>query len=117
MEEQNESKSVTISDFIISQKVNAFSDTYINTENESTADDVFTDSKLRKYFHAYPLSMGDPLAEYINLLEKQGFKMRTSITGEPAIFVRLIQVRNNFTLENAFEKDDECDKTKASATQ
>lgn len=107
MEELNESKSVTISDFIINQKVNAFNETYINTEEELNADDVFTDSKLRKYFHAYPLSMGDPLVEYINLLEKQGFKMQTSITGEPAIFVKLLRVKNNFMIENTFGKDHE----------
>ncbi|MDD3040911.1 hypothetical protein [Bacteroides sp.] len=107
MEEQNESKSVSISDFIITQKVDAFHNTYVNTEDESTADNVFTDSKLRKYFHAYPLSMGDPLAEYINLLGNHGFKMQTSITGEPAIFVRLNRVKNNFALEDAFGKENE----------
>lgn len=107
MEEQSESKSVSISDFIITQKVNAFQKTYVNTEDESIADDVFTDSKLRKYFHAYPLSIGDPLAEYINLLENHGFRMQTSITGEPAIFVKLNRVKNNFAIEDTFGQDNE----------
>lgn len=106
-EENQEEKSVSLTDFIIPQKVSAFCDSYTNAETEQVADEVFTDAKLRRYFQAYPRNIGDPLTEYVNLLEKCNFTMRTSISGEPAIFVKLIRTHNSHLLEDTFGKETE----------
>lgn len=100
---EEEGKGVSIDDFIIVQKITAFCDSYFNVEEESQADEVFTDIKLRKYFQAYPRNIGDPLIGYLDMLtQKHGFKMRTSITGEPAIFVRCIERKRNNLLDETF---------------
>lgn len=98
-----EEKGVSISDFIITQKIDAFCSTYIHEEVEQTADEVFTDTKLRKYFQAYPRNIGDPLAGYLDMLTtKHGFKMQTSITGEPALFVKRLAKTGVLQLEDTF---------------
>ncbi len=104
-EENQEEKGVSLADFIIPQKVDAFCDSYTNAETEQVADEVFTDAKLRRYFQAYPRNIGDPLTEYVNLLEERNFTMRTSISGEPAIFVKIIRTRNSHLLEDTFGKE------------
>lgn len=89
-EDQKEKhEGLSIDDFVIPQKVNAFCEHFLPETNETSADEIFTDAKLRKYFQAYPRNIGDPLISYLNLLEiRGGFIMRTSTIGEPAIFVR-----------------------------
>lgn len=102
-EQKEESKGVDMMDFVIPQKVNAFCDSYVPVNDETLASEVFTDTKLRKYFQAYPRNIGDPLTWYIDKLECMGFNMQTSIMGEPAIFVRLMERKPTSLLEEAFE--------------
>lgn len=100
---EEEGKGVSIDDFVIPQKVEAFCDTYIHVEEERLADEVFTDTRLRKYFQAYPRNIGDPLIGYLDMLtKKHGFKMQTSITGEPAMFVKLLDKTGRLLLEETF---------------
>lgn len=102
---EEEGKGVSIDDFIITQKVDAFCGTYIPIEEEQAADEVFTDTKLRKYFQAYPRNIGDPLAGYLDMLTgKHGFKMQTSITGEPALFVKRLDKTGILMLDDTFGK-------------
>ena len=79
---------VSIDDFVITKKVDAFCDGFTPAKSEKEADIVFTDAKLRKYFQAYPRNIGDPLIVYVDLIAKKGFHLQTSIIGEPAIFVK-----------------------------
>ena len=85
--EQNENTEGKVS-FFISQKVDAFLDSYMPAKDDTDADEIFDDARLRKYFQAWPRPTGDPLIEYIDELEKAGFKFKTIITGEPAICVK-----------------------------
>jgi len=101
-DKKEESKGVDILDFVIPQKVEAFCNSYVPENDETLAGEVFTDTKLRKYFQAYPRNVGDPLVWYINELGNKGFTMQTSIMGEPAIFVRLMESVSNGLLDEAF---------------
>lgn len=80
---------VTIDDFIIPQKVTAFTTAYRPAKKQTLTSEVFTDTRLREFFKAYVTKVGDPLAEYISRLERLGYKMQVSLTGEPAIIVEL----------------------------
>lgn len=83
-----------IESFFIRQKVSAFVEQYSPAPREAMATEVFTDARLRVFFQAYPiLGLGDPLQLYIESLEANGFRMRVSLSGEPALFVvqKLIQ--------------------------
>lgn len=78
--------------FVIEQKIDAFCDSFEPADDELAPDmDIrsFNDSALRKYFNAYPKTIGDPLVIYIEDLEVRGFKFKTSSLGdEPVIIVR-----------------------------
>jgi len=87
MKEDEKKDGVTLEDFIIPQKIVAFKNYYRPVEKESLATSVFTDATLRQFFKAWPCTLGDPLRIYLQRLENLGFKMRVSISGEPAIFV------------------------------
>lgn len=79
----------TLGSYYIQQKVEAFTRSYTPCSSEMDASEVFTDAKLRRYFHAFPIpSLGDLLIVYLNALEEEGFLLQTSVTGEPAIFVQ-----------------------------
>ena len=94
-EEMDEKDSeAKIESFIIPQKVSAFVKQYSPAPHETMATEVFTDARLRVFFQAYPiLGVGDPLQFYIESLEANGFRMRVSLSGEPALFVvqKLVQ--------------------------
>lgn len=79
----------SVTDFVSPHKVNAFVGSYIYTEDEVSADEVFDEARLRSYFQAYPCPLGDPLVVYIELLHAQGFRMKTGLGGEPIISVNL----------------------------
>lgn len=87
-EEENNSD-ISLEDFIIPDKLNAFIQYYKPAKDESTCDEVYTDVKLRQFFKAWPCTLGDPLSIYINLLRESGFIMKVSLSGEPAFFVCL----------------------------
>lgn len=76
--------------FVIEAKVSAFAYQYEPCNNPIEADRSFTDDQLRKYFNAYPKSVGDPLSIYIDEhLLPLGFRMvHDEILCEPVIFVK-----------------------------
>lgn len=78
---------VTLEDFIVPAKVDAFINHYAPAANENTCEEVFTDAKLRQFFKAWPCTLGDPLSVYMERLRIAGFTMGVSIGGEPALFV------------------------------
>lgn len=98
---------VSIEDFVSKHKVEAFCLSYIPSESESLATKVFNDAALRKYFQAFPRNIGDPLNVYLDMLEAKGYRMRTSIHGEPALFVQeRHQVEFSPLLDAAFNVPD-----------
>ena len=95
---QEEAK-VTLRDFYIEQKVTCFCDTYNDCESERDADEAYNCARLRKYFEAYAVpGLGDLLSEYLSELQSRGFVFRTSIAGEPAIFVKLKHAPSSVSL-------------------
>ncbi|MBR1378023.1 MAG: hypothetical protein IJ557_02715 [Bacteroidaceae bacterium] len=84
-----EESKTDIYDYYLTQKVQAWCSSYYPCDDERRADDVMTDKRLRKYFQAYYVQgIGDLLVPYLDALQEHGFKMKTSITGEAAIFVK-----------------------------
>lgn len=85
---ESEESKVTIEDFVSQHKVYAFCNTYLPVDNEQEADEVMTDARIRKYFQAFPRNIGDPLNWYLDALSRNGYVLRTSTLGEPALFLR-----------------------------
>lgn len=84
---QQENPSVSIEDFIIPQKVEAFVEMYHPLDRQTLTCEVFNEARLREFFKAIPLpGLGDPLVKYVELLDWRGYHMHVSLTGEPAIF-------------------------------
>ena len=111
---EEEEVKVSMEDYFIPQKVAAFVESFEPTEVENTACEVFTDQRLRKYFQAYYITgLGDLLTLYITKLEEAGFRLRTSISGEPAVFCknrvavhqRCLGVINDATIADVDESD------------
>ena len=89
MSDDSESAKVSIEDFVSVHKLTAFCTTYqaVDVDNIPGVE-VFNEARLRKYFQAFPRTIGDPLNWYLDGLARNRFPMRTSSQGEPAIFVR-----------------------------
>lgn len=103
----DDSQRITIEDFVSIHKLVAFCDTFIPADAEGPDVEVFNDARLRKYFQAYPRNIGDPLITYLDMLGKNGYKMRTSMQGEPALFVhRKTEAHQKLLLDEAFGEAD-----------
>ena len=76
-------------DFYIPHIVDAFCSSYTEVHIETHADVVYTDTRLRSYFQAYPRTCGDTLIPYMEELESRGWHMQTSISGEAALFCQI----------------------------
>lgn len=100
-----EEMGTTLEDFVIEQKITAFTNAYECCEVEKFATKVFDETKLRAFFKAYPCSLGDPLTIYLNRLEAAGFVMRVSMMEEPAIFVMEKAVGGMALLEEGLRED------------
>ena len=83
-----EKADVTLQDFVIPSKIQAFCNQYIPQDHWTEDCDVFTDYQLRTYFKAVVCPLGDPLSLYLQELEMRGFKMRNDECGEPVIYCR-----------------------------
>jgi hypothetical protein len=99
---EDEVQKVSIEDFVSQHKVVAFCSTYLPSDVEGDGVEVFNDARLRKYFQAYPRNIGDPLNWYLDTLQKNGFLMRTSLQGEPAIFCRRKTAPHEHSLLDGF---------------
>lgn len=86
--EVSEKVEVTLQDFVIPSKIQAFCNQYQPQDHWTEDCDVFTDSQLRTYFKAVVCPLGDPLSLYLQELEMRGFKMRNDECGEPVIYCR-----------------------------
>lgn len=86
--EVSEKVEVTLQDFVIPSKIQAFCNQYQPQDHWTEDCDVFTDYQLRTYFKAVVCPLGDPLSLYLQELELRGFKMRNDECGEPVIYCR-----------------------------
>lgn len=86
--ENEEQAEVTLQDYVIPSKIEAFCNQYAPADHWSEDCDVFTDYQLRTYFKAVVCPLGDPLALYLQVLALHGFKMRNDECGEPVIYAR-----------------------------
>ena len=85
-----EQPAVTLRDFMVSEKVNAFVHSYEPCDEFTPGAERFDDDRLREYFKAYVCPLGDPLSLYIEDLKLADFRMVTSVaTNIPCIFVKL----------------------------
>lgn len=83
---QEESKSTTIYDYYKPELVIAFCDTYQPCERQTFNTVMFTQAKLREFFHAWKETCGDVLTLYIEELAHNGFLMKVNpYLGEPVI--------------------------------
>ena len=81
-----EVEKISLRDFIIPSKVQAFCQAYRPAKREKQTTYVFTDERLRQFFKAYVCGLGDPLKLYIEDLKMAGFVMTVDMaTGEPCI--------------------------------
>lgn len=86
MVELSEQSEVTLQDFVIPAKIQAFCDKYKPLDHWREDCDVFTDYQLRTYFKAVVCPLGDPLSIYLQELAARGFKMKDDECGEPVIY-------------------------------
>lgn len=86
--EVTEKVEVTLQDFVIPSKIQAFCNQYQPQDHWTEDSDVFTDYQLRTYFKAVVCPLGDPLSLYLQELEMRGFKMRNDECGDPVIYCR-----------------------------
>lgn len=82
-----EKEQVTIEDYIIQEKLDAFTEHFAPASDEPYATEL-DDVKLRSFFKAYVTAHGDPLKWYLGRLKEKGFRMTVSIVStEPVIRV------------------------------
>ncbi len=87
--ENTEQPEVTLQDFVIPAKIEAFCEKYKPLDHWREDCDMFTDYQLRSYFKAVVCPLGDPLALYLQELAARGFKMKDDECGEPVIYAAL----------------------------
>lgn len=87
--ELTEQSEVTLQDFVIPAKIEAFCNKYKPLSHWREDCDMFTDYQLRSYFKAVVCPLGDPLALYLQELAARGFKMIDDECGEPVIYAAL----------------------------
>lgn len=80
---------VTLQDFVIPAKIEAFCNQYKPQDHWTEDCDIFTDYQLRSYFKAVVCPLGDPLSLYLQELAARGFAMKQDECGEPVIYCRL----------------------------
>lgn len=87
---ESQAEAVTLRDFMVPEKVNAFVHSYEPCDEFTPGAERFDDARLREYFKAYVCPLGDPLSLYIEDLKLADFRMVTSVaTNIPCIFVKL----------------------------
>ena len=85
---EEEKKQVTIDDFVLYGKVRAFTNRYRPAKPSDFNVMEFDEVRLRSYFKAYVMPLGDPLIQYMAALEAKGFYLEDSfIFSEPVLKV------------------------------
>ena len=87
--DNDEQAEVTLQDFVIPAKIEAFGEQFEPLNHWTEDCEVFNDARLREYFKAIVCPLGDPLALYLQELALRGFKMKDDECGEPVIYAAL----------------------------
>ena len=88
--DNDEQAEVTLQDFVIPSKIEAFGKQFEPLDHWTEDCEVFNDARLREYFKAIVCPLGDPLSLYLQELSYQGFRMQNDESGEPVIYCRAI---------------------------
>lgn len=84
---QPEAEKVSLSDFVIEEKVSAFVKSYQPCDEFDDGAIAFDDGRLRELFKGYVCGLGDPMKLYMEHLKLAGFRMTVSVaTGELTLF-------------------------------
>lgn len=86
--DNDEQAEVTLQDFVIPAKIEAFGNQYEPQNHWTDGCEVFNDARLREYFKAIVCPLGDPLSLYLQVLGYKGFHMQNDESGEPVIYCR-----------------------------
>ena len=86
--DNDEQVEVTLQDFVIPAKIEAFGNQYEPQNRWTDGCEVFNDARLREYFKAIVCPLGDPLSLYLQELGYKGFHMQNDESGEPVIYCR-----------------------------
>lgn len=86
--DNDEQAEVTLQDFVIPAKIEAFGNQYEPQNHWTDGCEVFNDARLREYFKAIVCQLGDPLSLYLQELGYKGFHMQNDESGEPVIYCR-----------------------------
>lgn len=86
--DNDEQAEVTLQDFVIPAKIEAFNNQYEPQNHWTDSCEVFNDARLREYFKAIVCPLGDPLSLYLQELGYKGFHMQNDESGEPVIYCR-----------------------------
>ena len=86
--DNDEQAEVTLQDFVIPAKIEAFGNQYEPQNHWTDGCEVFYDARLREYFKAIVCPLGDPLSLYLQELGYKGFHMQNDESGEPVIYCR-----------------------------
>lgn len=100
---------VTLEDFIVPAKIQAFVEEYEPAATEAEAEEVMGDAALRTFFQAFPLAIGDPMTLYIDALQRNGYRLRVTSNNEPALLLhhKSRKEQSSRMLEAAFGLSDE----------
>lgn len=88
--DNDEQAEVTLQDFVIPSKIEAFDNQYQPLDHWTEDCEIFNDARLREYFKAIVCPIGDPLSLYLQELGYRGFHMQHDESGEPVIYCRAI---------------------------
>ena len=86
--DNDEQAEVTLQDFVIPAKIEAFCNQYEPQDHWTEDCEVFNDARLREYFKAIVCPLGDPLSLYLQELGYKGFHMQHDESGEPVIYCK-----------------------------
>ena len=88
--DNDEQAEVTLQDFVIPAKIEAFGEQFEPLNHWTEDCEVFNDARLREYFKAIVCPLGDPLSLYLEDVCFKGFLMQHDESGEPVIYCRPI---------------------------
>ena len=88
--DNDEQAEVTLQDFVIPAKIEAFGKQFEPLDHWTEDCEVFNDARLREYFKAIVCPLGDPLSLCLQEEGYTGFHIQHDERGEPVNYCRVI---------------------------
>ena len=74
---------------VMMELIDGFCNTFQPCDNEDDAEEVYSIGRLREYFQTFTMpGAPDAFPKYLSELAARGYRLHTSYSGEPAIFVK-----------------------------